>query len=112
MDNSTQAPSQPILLNSTLSLPSSVSKTLSSKIENLIKYSYVPKDAQISETQSPLLSLIIYSEDKDLHSDLSLDSSPQKDPMSRSMSNLPEWTNVLWLPPLKNNMSTLRSSRI
>jgi len=34
----------------------SVSKTLSSKIENLIEYSYVPEDAQISETQSPLLS--------------------------------------------------------
>ena len=56
MDNPTQAPSQPILLNSTLSLPPSVSKTISSKIENLIEYSYVPEDAQISETHSPLLS--------------------------------------------------------
>jgi len=56
MDIPTQAPSQPILLNFTLSLPPSVSKTLSSKIENLIEYSYVPEDAQISETQSPLLS--------------------------------------------------------
>jgi len=40
MDAPTQTLSQPVLLNSTLSLPPSVSKTLSSKIENLIEYSY------------------------------------------------------------------------
>ncbi|RDX80469.1 hypothetical protein CR513_38976, partial [Mucuna pruriens] len=31
-------------------------KTLLSKIENLVEYSYVPEDAQISETSTPLLS--------------------------------------------------------
>jgi len=41
MDIPTQTPTQPILLKSTLSLPPSVYKTLSSKIENLIEYSYV-----------------------------------------------------------------------
>ncbi|WVY98415.1 hypothetical protein V8G54_030566 [Vigna mungo] len=52
----TPAESQPILLNSSLSLPDNISRTLSSKIENLIKYSHVPEDAQISESSTPLLS--------------------------------------------------------
>ena len=47
---------QPVLLNSTLSLPRNISKTLSEKIENLMEYSYIPKDAQISQSLNPLLN--------------------------------------------------------
>jgi len=39
-----------------LPLPKDVTRTLSSKIENLVEYSYVPEDAQISETSTPLIS--------------------------------------------------------
>jgi len=56
MDTPSSSSSDPILLNSSISLPSNVSKTLSSKIENLVEYSYIPEDAQISETSTPLLS--------------------------------------------------------
>ncbi|WVY94545.1 hypothetical protein V8G54_033633 [Vigna mungo] len=54
MDTPTK--SQPILLNSSLSLPDNISRTLSSKIEKLIEYSHVPEDVQISESSTPLLS--------------------------------------------------------
>ena len=47
---------QPVLLNSTLSLPRNISKTLSEKIENLMEYSYIPKDTQISSSLNPLLN--------------------------------------------------------
>ncbi|RDX93089.1 hypothetical protein CR513_24697, partial [Mucuna pruriens] len=53
---STSDTPQPLLLNSSLPLPRNISKTLSSKIENLIEYSYTPEDAQISEAIAPLLS--------------------------------------------------------
>jgi len=56
MDTPSSSSADPILLNSSISLPSNVSKTLSSKIENLVEYSYIPEDAQISETSTPLLS--------------------------------------------------------
>lgn len=52
----TPTETQPILLNSSLSLPNNITRTLSSKIENLIEYSQVPEDAQISESSTPLLS--------------------------------------------------------
>ena len=47
---------QPVLLNSIISLPRNISKTLSEKIENLLEYSYIPEDAQISQSLNPLLS--------------------------------------------------------
>ncbi|CAK8533744.1 unnamed protein product [Lathyrus sativus] len=47
---------QPITTTSSLSLPKLCKKTNSHKIENLIEYSHVPEDAQISETIPPLLS--------------------------------------------------------
>nr|KYP50969.1 polyprotein [Cajanus cajan] len=47
---------QPAFLNTSLSLPNHVSRTLAPKIENLVEFSYVPKDAQISESTVPLLS--------------------------------------------------------
>ncbi|RDX84615.1 hypothetical protein CR513_34317, partial [Mucuna pruriens] len=55
-NSDTPSTSQPILLNSSLSLPKNISRTLSSKIENVVEYSYTPEDAQISETTTPLLS--------------------------------------------------------
>ncbi|KAI5400362.1 hypothetical protein KIW84_065304 [Lathyrus oleraceus] len=47
---------QPITTTSSLSLPKLCKKINSHKIENLIEYSHVPEDAQISETIPPLLS--------------------------------------------------------
>lgn len=47
---------QPITTTSSLSLPKLYKKTNSHKIENLIEYSHVPEDAQISETIPHLLS--------------------------------------------------------
>ncbi|KAI5444709.1 hypothetical protein KIW84_013111 [Lathyrus oleraceus] len=47
---------QPITTTSSLSLPKLYKKINSHKIENLIEYSHVPEDAQISETIPPLLS--------------------------------------------------------
>ncbi|KAI5409459.1 hypothetical protein KIW84_055047 [Lathyrus oleraceus] len=47
---------QLITTTSSLSLPKLCKKTNSHKIENLIEYSHVPEDAQISETIPPLLS--------------------------------------------------------
>lgn len=46
---------QLVVLTSVLSLPK-VAKKTTSKTENMIEYSYVPEDAQIFETISPLLS--------------------------------------------------------
>ncbi|KAH9716863.1 hypothetical protein KPL71_021603 [Citrus sinensis] len=45
-----------ISLSSTLSLPKSCSKHIASKIENLVKYSYIPESAQINESQFPIMS--------------------------------------------------------
>ncbi|KAH9801875.1 hypothetical protein KPL71_001187 [Citrus sinensis] len=45
-----------ISLSSTLSLPKSCSKHITSKIENLVEYSYIPESAQINESQFPILS--------------------------------------------------------
>lgn len=47
---------QPITTTSSLSLPKLCKKKNSHKIENLIEYSHVLEDAQISETIPPLLS--------------------------------------------------------
>ncbi|KAI5428556.1 hypothetical protein KIW84_033519 [Lathyrus oleraceus] len=52
---------QPITTTTSLSLPKLCKKTNSHKIENLIEYSHVPEDAQISETIPPLLSPLILS---------------------------------------------------
>ncbi|RDX61397.1 hypothetical protein CR513_60385, partial [Mucuna pruriens] len=57
MESSSSDTQQPVLLSSSLPLPRNLSKILSSKIENLVEYSYVPEDAQISETSTPRLSL-------------------------------------------------------
>ena len=54
--SSNTALQKPIILTSKLSIPESCIKTLSSKIENLIEYSYVPEDAQIESSIPPLLS--------------------------------------------------------
>ncbi|KAH9716803.1 hypothetical protein KPL71_021584 [Citrus sinensis] len=45
-----------ISLSSTLSLPKSCSKHITSKIENLVEYSYIPESAQINESQFPVMS--------------------------------------------------------
>ncbi|KAH9752104.1 hypothetical protein KPL71_014563 [Citrus sinensis] len=45
-----------ISLSSTLSLPKSCSKHIASKIENLVKYSYIPESGQINESQFPIMS--------------------------------------------------------
>ena len=45
-----------ISLSSTLSLPKSCQKHVTSKIENLIAYSYIPESAQINESQFPVKS--------------------------------------------------------
>ncbi|KAH9752088.1 hypothetical protein KPL71_014557 [Citrus sinensis] len=47
--------SSPISLSSTLSLPKSCSKHITSKIENLVEYSYIPESAQINESQFPIM---------------------------------------------------------
>ncbi|RDX62366.1 hypothetical protein CR513_59312, partial [Mucuna pruriens] len=70
MESSSSDTPQPVLLNSSLSLPKNISRTLSPKIENLVEYTYVPEDAQISETSTPLLSPYNTSADKDLPLDL------------------------------------------
>ncbi|KAH9658763.1 hypothetical protein KPL70_023614 [Citrus sinensis] len=49
--------SPPVTLSSTLSLPRSCTSHTTNKIENLIKYSYIPESAQISESSYPLISL-------------------------------------------------------
>ena len=54
--SSDSALKNPLSLTSKLSIPESCVKTLSSKIENLIEYSYVPEDAQIESSIPPLLS--------------------------------------------------------
>ncbi|CAI8595172.1 unnamed protein product [Vicia faba] len=51
-----QQNTHPITTTSSLSLPKLCKKTDTHKIENLVGYSYVPEDAQISETVPPLLS--------------------------------------------------------
>ncbi|KAH9744253.1 hypothetical protein KPL70_003621 [Citrus sinensis] len=48
--------STPVTLSSTLSLPRSCTSHTTNKIENLVKYSYIPESAQISESSYPLLS--------------------------------------------------------
>ncbi|KAH9658047.1 hypothetical protein KPL70_023335 [Citrus sinensis] len=45
-----------ISLSSTFSLPKSCSKHKTSKIENLVEYSYIPESAQINENQFPIMS--------------------------------------------------------
>ncbi|KAH9734711.1 hypothetical protein KPL71_017470 [Citrus sinensis] len=45
-----------ISLSSTLSLPKSCQKHVTSKIENLIEYFYIPESAQINESQFPVMS--------------------------------------------------------
>ncbi|KAH9668449.1 hypothetical protein KPL70_021422 [Citrus sinensis] len=45
-----------ISLSSTLSLPKSCSKHITSKIENLVEYSYIPESAQINGSQFPIMS--------------------------------------------------------
>ncbi|KAH9671248.1 hypothetical protein KPL70_017289 [Citrus sinensis] len=45
-----------ISLSSTLSLPKSCSKHITSKIDNLVEYSYIPESAQINESQFPIMS--------------------------------------------------------
>ena len=47
---------KPVSITSKLSIPESCTKTLSSKLENLIEHSYVPADAQIESSILPLLS--------------------------------------------------------
>ena len=55
--SSTSTPSSShISLSSTLSLPKSCSKHITSKIENLVEYSYIPESAQINESQFPVMS--------------------------------------------------------
>ena len=48
--------SSPVTLSSTLSLPKSCTKQTTSKIENLVEYSYVPESVQINESSLPLIS--------------------------------------------------------
>ncbi|KAH9801887.1 hypothetical protein KPL71_001191 [Citrus sinensis] len=48
--------SPPVTLSSTLSLPRSCTSHTTNKIENLVKYSYIPESAQISESSYPLIS--------------------------------------------------------
>ena len=45
-----------ISLSSTLSLPKSCSKHITSKIENLVEDSYIPESAQVNESQFPVMS--------------------------------------------------------
>ena len=45
-----------ISISSTLSLPKTCTKHVTSKIENLVEYSYVPDSAQVSESSMPLIS--------------------------------------------------------
>ena len=48
--------SNPVTLFSTLSLPKSCTSHTTNKIENLVKYSYIPDSAQIRESTYPLIS--------------------------------------------------------
>ena len=45
-----------ISLSSSLSLPRSCQKHITSKIKNLVEYSYIPESAQINESQFPIMS--------------------------------------------------------
>ena len=45
-----------VRISSTISLPRSCSKKVTSKIENLVEYSYVPEGVQVSKTPSLLLN--------------------------------------------------------
>ena len=99
---------QPVLLNSTFSLPRNISKTLSEKIENLLEYSYIPEDAQISQSLNPLLSPYnIFKRHR-----YSLRSitvwSPLEDSIWKNMSSIQEWTSARWLLLLRSNMSILK----
>ncbi|KAK3211488.1 hypothetical protein Dsin_016194 [Dipteronia sinensis] len=46
----------PIRLSSSVSLPLSIRRTQSNKIQNLVEYTHIPDSAQISETDLPLLN--------------------------------------------------------
>ncbi|KAH9744175.1 hypothetical protein KPL70_003574 [Citrus sinensis] len=48
--------SLPVTLSSTLSLPRSCTSHTTNKIENLVKYSYIPESAQMNESSYPLIS--------------------------------------------------------
>ncbi|MED6124377.1 hypothetical protein PIB30_058404 [Stylosanthes scabra] len=57
--NMTSEPNQPVFHNSSISidrLPSSVKKTLSNKIENLVEVTYVPENSKIPATDLPLIN--------------------------------------------------------
>ena len=54
--NPASSQSSHISLSSSLSLPRSCQKHVASKIENLVEYSYIPKSAQINESQFPVMS--------------------------------------------------------
>ena len=45
-----------ISISSILSLPKTCTKHVTSKIENLVEYSYVPDSAQVNESSMPLIS--------------------------------------------------------
>ncbi|KAH9763559.1 hypothetical protein KPL70_001205 [Citrus sinensis] len=53
---SSSNPSTPVTFSSTLSLPKSCTSHTANKIEHLVKYSYIPESAQISESSYPLIS--------------------------------------------------------
>ncbi|KAL5754660.1 hypothetical protein ACOSP7_022880 [Xanthoceras sorbifolium] len=46
----------PNQISSSVSLSPTIKRTAFSKITNLVEYTYIPKDAQISETDLPLVS--------------------------------------------------------
>ena len=95
-DNALQ---KPFSLTSKLSIPESCIKTLSSKIENLIEYSYVPEDTQIESSIPPLLSPCnVFRREKRSFRWL------RKKLISTSKPGvLQKWMNVLSKPQAPNN---------
>ena len=56
LTSSDTALQKPVSITSKIPIPESCTKTLSSKLENIIEYSYVHKDVQIESSIPPFLS--------------------------------------------------------
>ena len=97
--------SSPISLSSTLSLPRSYKKHIASKIENLVEYSYIPKSAQINESQFPVMSPYHLYKQKPSFTRSIRTLISTKDLFPKSTSSLPDLISVLFKPLKVNNMS-------
>ena len=95
----------PVSLSSTLSLPKSCSKHTTSKIENLVEYSYIPESAQINESSFPLLSPYhLYKRPHSFTCSIRTLVSTKR-PHPKEYIQSPDWISVPFRLPQLNNMS-------